>query len=187
MKPTSRNVVLGAIALCLFSTAGYFTTANAAPTAANRPESLLDLFMTDRSGNRQSGRGGKFRPGKGGNPEQVFEQLDLSEAQLSQIRTIRESSRTTMQPLREQMRAGHQELRSLMAGNASTDELRQRHSTLMNLEQQLRAERFEVMLQIREVLTPQQRTELGELLEQRRSQQRQGNSRPNRASQGPTS
>ncbi|MBD0268934.1 MAG: Spy/CpxP family protein refolding chaperone [Cyanobacteria bacterium Co-bin8] len=131
--------------------------------------------------------GGKSRPGRGDNPDQVFEQLDLNEDQLSQIRTIRESSRTTLQPLREQMRAGHQELRSLMASNASTDELRQRHSTLMNLEQQMRAERFEVMLQIREVLTPEQRTELANMLEQRRSQKRQGKSGSNRAPQGPTS
>jgi periplasmic protein CpxP/Spy len=185
MKLMSRQVVLGAIALGLISTAGYLTTANATPPAASQPP-LLDL-MAHRPGGRQLGMGPGSRSERGGNPEQMFEQLNLTPAQLSQIRTIREDSRATMQPLREQMRTGHQELRALMASDASADEIRQRHSALMGLDQQLRTQRFEVMLQIRDVLTPEQRAELAQLLEQRRSQQRQSNFGPSRPSRDPAS
>lgn len=185
MKFMSRPVALGAIALGLVSTAGYFTTANATLTEASQPP-LLDL-IANRPEGRQPGMGPGSRPGRGDNPEQMFEQLNLTPAQLSQIRAIREASRATMQPLREQMRAGHQELRTLMASDASTDEIRQRHSALMTLDQQLRTQRFEVMLQIRDVLTPEQRAELAQLLEQRRSQQRQSNFGPSRPARGPAS
>jgi Spy/CpxP family protein refolding chaperone len=59
-----------------------------------------------------------------------------------------------------------------MATDASTEQLQQQHQQLQNLHQQLGDRRFDTMLQIREVLTAEQRTQLSQLREQHHQNRR---------------
>ncbi|MGK7926604.1 MAG: Spy/CpxP family protein refolding chaperone [Spirulina sp.] len=93
----------------------------------------------------------------------MLEQLNLSAEQKQQIQAIREQAKANSQQLREQMQNAREQMRSLMAGNASESELRQQHQVIDNLRDQMSDRRFETMLQIREVLTPEQRAQLAEM------------------------
>ncbi|MEB3281794.1 MAG: Spy/CpxP family protein refolding chaperone [Lyngbya sp.] len=104
----------------------------------------------------------------------MFEQLNLSAEQQQQIDSIKEQRKASSEGLREQMRAAMEEMRSLQASNASADQLRQQHQKIQQLHQQMGNERFEIMLEIREVLTPEQRAQLAELKPERNGQERGG-------------
>ena len=69
--------------------------------------------------------------------------------------------------LKEQMGAAREEMRSLMGGIGTPQQLRQQHQQIQGLRNQLGNQRFETILAIREVLTPQQRTKMAELIEER--------------------
>ncbi len=55
-----------------------------------------------------------------------------------------------------------------MTGNASDDQLRQQHQEMQALRQQVETRRFETMLQIRKVLTPEQRAKAAQLMQEHR-------------------
>jgi len=69
--------------------------------------------------------------------------------------------------LHQQLQTNRQELRSLFPSNSTPEQLQEQHQQLQALHQQLTDNRFNIMLQIREVLTPSQRTQLAELMAQR--------------------
>ncbi|MEM9541842.1 MAG: Spy/CpxP family protein refolding chaperone [Cyanobacteria bacterium P01_E01_bin.42] len=106
-------------------------------------------------------RGG--RGGRGRGMQRMLEQLNLSDAQQQQIQAIREQAKANSEGLREEMKSAREQMRSLMSGNASESELRQQYQTIENLRDRASDRRFETMLQIREVLTPAQRTQLAEM------------------------
>ena len=103
--------------------------------------------------------------------KQLLGQLDLTPEQSQEIEAIQEESRTEKETLRQQMQTKHQEMRSLFTSDSTTEQLREQHEQLQNLHQQLATNRFETMLQIREVLTPEQRTQIAELMAQRSGKQ----------------
>jgi protein CpxP len=108
----------------------------------------------------------------GDRAERLLETLDLSEDQTTQIRAIREGDREEMQALREAERAEREAMHSLMAGTATDAELRAQHEELQALDREVADLRFENMLAVRNVLTPEQRTEMSTRMEQRRSEHR---------------
>ncbi|MDJ0588390.1 MAG: Spy/CpxP family protein refolding chaperone [Pleurocapsa sp. MO_226.B13] len=105
---------------------------------------------------------------RGQKMERLLQQLDLTPEQSQQIEAIQADSETTAQELRQRIQTQHQEMRSLMTSDATTEELRAQYQQAQDLRQQLGDNRFETMLQIREVLTPEQRAEIAELMEQHR-------------------
>ncbi|BAU64007.1 hypothetical protein STA3757_13760 [Stanieria sp. NIES-3757] len=107
-----------------------------------------------------------FRRGKKDHMR-LFEQLNLTTEQSEQIKTIRENSQAERENLGQELKQAKSQMRSLLASSdASNDQLRQQNQQVQNLEQQLRNQKFETMLQMREVLTPEQRTQMAELIEQ---------------------
>ncbi|MEL6496030.1 MAG: Spy/CpxP family protein refolding chaperone [Cyanobacteria bacterium J06623_7] len=110
----------------------------------------------------------------GAKMERLLQQLDLTAEQSQQIETIKERSRTAMEGLREQLQAQRQEMRSLLASEATTEEIRARHQETQNLHQQLGNNRFATMLEIREILTLEQRAEMAELIDSRRDRKPEG-------------
>ena len=66
------------------------------------------------------------------------------------------------------MQTNRQEMQSLLASNADPEQLRANHQAGQNLRQELDTNRFETLLEIREVLTLEQRTQMAQLMEQRR-------------------
>lgn len=109
--------------------------------------------------------GRKHRRGEGF--KRLLEQLDLTPEQSQEIEAIQEKSRTEKETLRQQMQTKHQEMRSLFTSDSTPEQLREQHEQLQALHQQLANNRFEMMLQVREVLTPEQRTQMAELMAQR--------------------
>jgi len=104
----------------------------------------------------------------GDRAERLIETLDLSNDQVAQIRTIREGDREEMQTLHDNLRTEREALHDLMAGTATDAELRAQHAEIQTLHREVADQRFENMLAIRNVLTPEQRTALAERMEQRR-------------------
>lgn len=113
--------------------------------------------------------------GMGGNPEmgpgegdRWLADLNLSDAQRQQIKSIREQYQPQMETNRTAVQAAREDLRQLMGSTASDSELRQKHNQLQNLMQQGGTLRFESMLAIRNVLTPEQREQAATFMEGRR-------------------
>jgi Spy/CpxP family protein refolding chaperone len=112
-----------------------------------------------------------------------MEQLNLTEEQKQKLQAIQTQYKDQISQRKQAVRQATQELRDLMAGNASTDEIRAKHRQVQGLRQQMEEVSFESMLAMREVLTPEQRSQFARLIEQRRANFR--NQRENRrGSQG---
>ena len=102
----------------------------------------------------------------------LMEQLNLSKEQKQQISTIRQKYQRQTQQLREEIRSERQKLQDMMAGTATEAEIRRQHPQVAQLNQTIHNLHFEGMLQTRQVLTPEQRRQFAQLMQQRRGQSR---------------
>ena len=125
----------------------------------DRIESTTEMNIAHRSHH------GKGMRGRG--MERLLSKLDLSAEQTQQIEAIKEQSATATEDLYAQMETQHQEMRSLLASDANVDEIRSEFQASQQLRQQLDTNRFETMLQIREILTPEQKAQVAELMQNR--------------------
>lgn len=105
----------------------------------------------------------------------MLKQLNLSAEQLLKLKTIRDRDPDKIRELGQQARQADKELRDLLASNESVDVIRAKHLNALNLRQELSKQHFERLLAMREVLTPQQRLQLNELMQK---------NRPNKAKDG---
>jgi periplasmic protein CpxP/Spy len=112
--------------------------------------------------------------GKRGWGDKWQEQLNLSADQKAQIKQIRDQAKSDSQGLRQQMKAAFEKQQSLMAGNASDDQIRQQRREIQALRQQAEDRRFDTMLKIRQVLTPEQRTKAAQLMKEHRGRRHGG-------------
>ena len=132
--------------------------------SGNKPSSAVLLSETEIVAQRGIRQGER----RGDKAEKLIEQLDLSEDQVQQLNTIRQKYASQLQPLRERIRTTAEELRTMMQGDASDTALRMKHKEVASLRQQMGDLRFESMIEMRKVLTPQQRQEFAQLMQQRR-------------------
>ena len=144
--------------------------------SGNKPSSAVLLSETEIVAQRVIRQGER----RGDKAEKLIEQLDLSDEQVQQLNTIRQKYASQLQPLRERIRATAEELRTMMQGEASDTALRMKHKEMASLRQKMGDLRFESMIEMRKVLTPQQRQEFAQLMQQRR--QRGGWNRGNQES-----
>lgn len=121
-----------------------------------------------------------FRQGHHRRGTNLLDNLNLSEEQQNQLQTIRTDYQPRMMEQREQLAQAHQTLREMMHNNTSTEELRNQHEQVQALRQEMANLRFESMLERREVLTPEQREQLAELMQERRENRGRGNRGRNR-------
>ena len=98
----------------------------------------------------------------------MLKQLNLSTEQLQKLKTVRDRDLARMRELSQQARQANMELRDLLAGSESIDVVRAKHNQALNLQQELRKQHFERMLAMREILTPQQRSQLKEIMQKDR-------------------
>ena len=105
--------------------------------------------------------------GMRGGIDKLVQQLDLTSEQSEQIEAIEEQSETENQALFEQLQTNRQEMQSLLASDADPEQLRANHQAGQNLRQELDTNRFETLLEIREVLTPEQRTQMAQMQQRR--------------------
>ncbi len=105
--------------------------------------------------------------GREGGLKKLLKQLNLTTEQSQKIETIQEETRSEKETLRQQLQTKRQELRSLLASDSTPEQLREQHQQLQTIHQKLASNRLETMLQVREILTPEQRTQMAELMAQR--------------------
>lgn len=147
--------VTGALLILPLSTHAAESNQNQTTDRVQEPNNMTKIAQHSKHGKR------------GERMQRVLQQLDLTPEQLQQIEVIQEQSKNQSQALHQQMQTQREELRSLLASNATPEQLQQQHQKVRDLHQQLGDNRFETMLQVREVLTPEQRTQMAELMAQR--------------------
>ncbi|UBF25031.1 Spy/CpxP family protein refolding chaperone [Kovacikia minuta CCNUW1] len=94
--------------------------------------------------------------------------INLTTEQKNRIQAIHEKTQNAAKNLHQQLRQALEQERSLMAGNATAEQIQQQHQQVQRLFQQLDDQRFEAMLSIREILTPDQRAQVATLMKQHR-------------------
>ncbi len=147
------------VALSLAISFGTYVTESQAQTNSNFSENnktILSQQPSDSTPDRgKRNRGQKW--------EKMLQQLDLTPQQTEKIDAIKAESRQEYAALREEMRDSQEQMRSLLSSDASSNELRQQHQEMQRLRQKISDRRFETMLEIREVLTPEQRAQMAQL------------------------
>ena len=104
------------------------------------------------------------------NKDGLLQQLNLTQQQMQQMQAIRQKYRSQIAPRHQALRQARQELVTLMNSTASASLIRSKNQQVEELQQQLQKLRFESMLEMREVMTPEQRTKFVQLMQQRRQQ-----------------
>ncbi|GAC1460386.1 MAG: hypothetical protein NVS2B14_04620 [Chamaesiphon sp.] len=97
----------------------------------------------------------------------LMQQLNRTQAQQQELDTIRNQSKDQMSQRKQAMHQAAQELRDLMVGTATDDQIRDKYKQVQALRQQLADLRFENLLAMRKVLTPEQRQKFAQLMQQR--------------------
>jgi Spy/CpxP family protein refolding chaperone len=91
--------------------------------------------------------------------------LDLTAEQQTKLKALREKSREQVQKLHEAMRVKHEELKTLLTGDGSVDKARSIHKEVQDSKRKMEDLHFESMMELRTLLTPEQRKKLAELME----------------------
>lgn len=157
------------LALCAIASSGAWVLAD-----STLPHSHLALIAQASSPSQPSARGKTKR-------DDLFKQLNLTEQQKQQISAIRKKYQDPMRQSRDQLRVAQNELDQLLTGTGSESAIRDKHKTVSSLIQQLGDLRLDSMLEIRKVLTTEQRDQLSQLIKTNRdrwAQHRQGQGRP---------
>ncbi len=119
-----------------------------------------ELFAQGRRGRRRGG---------------FMDALNLTAAQQDQLQSIREQYQPRLMDKREELFNVRQMLGDMMVQeNVSNSELRRQHDKILTLRDEMGNLRFESMLEMRNVLTPEQREEFAELMEERRENRGRG-------------
>lgn len=105
---------------------------------------------------------------RGGKEGGMFEKLNLSADQKQKMQAVRDRYKDQISQRREAVRQARQELQTMMGGTANTSQIRDKHRQIMGLRQQLEDVQFESTLSMRELLTPEQRSQLAQSMQQRR-------------------
>lgn len=112
----------------------------------------------------QTGEREGQRPPKG-DRDGWLQDLNLSPEQMKQMQEIRGRYKDQLAQKKQAMRQARQELRSLMASNAPTEQVRQKYNQVKTLRQNHADAQFESMLAMREILTLEQRQKLAEKMD----------------------
>ncbi|MCA6553472.1 MAG: Spy/CpxP family protein refolding chaperone [Pseudanabaena sp.] len=103
----------------------------------------------------------------------VLKQLNLTLEQLQKLKAVRDRDQKQIRELGQKLRQTNKELQDLLAGNEGSDVIRAKHKQVIELQRELQNKHFERMLAMREVLTPQQRRQLKDIMEKNRDQLRE--------------
>jgi periplasmic protein CpxP/Spy len=156
-KYAASALLLPVAGFAILQSAAHFSPAGA-KTIATSKSVLAQNALTQEPTQEKEGENKR---------EKMFQQLNLSVDQQAQIKSIMEQSKTSNQGLRQQVKAARDQLKTLMvSSDASDDAIRQAHQQVQTLGQQMGDQRFDSMLKVRAVLTPEQRTKLAELRKQ---------------------
>jgi periplasmic protein CpxP/Spy len=97
----------------------------------------------------------------------LMDQLNLNPDQKQKLKAIHQQYKDKISQKKQAVRQANQELRDLMAGTATVEQVRTKHDQVQGLRQDLEKLSFESMLATREVLTVEQRLQFAQLMERR--------------------
>lgn len=140
---------------------------------------LFTLGVTVASAHDGGRRHGKMGGGFG--MMRGLSQLDLTEAQKTEVKQIMESRKATFESLRERMRADHEALDAAAAApSQNAAEVGAAFLKVRANREAMQAERKATMDQIRSILTPEQRDKLDTMKERKGRMGRKGGRGPGR-------
>lgn len=99
--------------------------------------------------------------------------LQLTPQQMETIKHLPSQNKQAMSGQKQALRQAQEELRNLMAGDASPQQIRSKYNQVKVLKQQIADAQFENKLAIGEVLNSTQRQQFVQRMEQRRGKFRQ--------------
>jgi periplasmic protein CpxP/Spy len=108
-----------------------------------------------------------------GNLNNLAKELNLSGDQIQKLQQLRKNAQGKNKERRQTLQAAKQELNQLIQGNASNDQVRQKRQQVQSLQREIADTNFENTLAIREILTPEQRVKLQQIVAQRRQNRQQ--------------
>ena len=97
------------------------------------------------------------RGGPGGKLHKALKQLDLTAEQQAKLKEIRAGQKDKIKTAHEKMKAARESLEHSLDNNTSDIDIRKKHNDLQAARTQMENLRFESLLQIRAILTPEQR------------------------------
>jgi periplasmic protein CpxP/Spy len=97
----------------------------------------------------------------------LVEELNLTPEQIHRLQKLRAASGGKTKERRQALRVAKHELAQLLQSDASIDRIRLKRQQVQALQKDLADDKFEGTLAIREILTPEQRMKLHQLMEQR--------------------
>jgi periplasmic protein CpxP/Spy len=103
-----------------------------------------------------------------GGVSKLSKELNLTADQIQRLEKMRVDSTGKNKERRLALRTAKQELSQLLQGNATADRIRQKRQQVQALQREISDLNFENTLAIREILTPEQRTKLQQIVQQRR-------------------
>lgn len=101
--------------------------------------------------------------------DRISKELNLTETQKTQAKHLRESARSTIQPLFQQMRTERQKLRELRQSNASADTISIQKEKLKALHLQLQTLRKDHMQKFEAILTPDQKAKFEKVIAEKKA------------------
>lgn len=109
------------------------------------------------------------QPQRRKNRDSFLQELNLTPQQMQQMQAMQARYKPQISQRAQAMRQAKQELASLMSSTtASTSQITAKNQQVEQLAQQIRQLKFESMMAMREIMTPEQRTKFAQLMQQRR-------------------
>lgn len=142
-----RASVLAVLMLSLGSAAAFVS-----------PNFLLPQATAQNTEDQRSPKRGKA---------QLLQELNLTPEQTQRIEAIQNQYRDQISQRKQAARQAEQELRDLLAGTASTEQIREKYRQVEALKQEAAQVRFDSTLAMRDVLTPEQRRQFAERMQNR--------------------
>lgn len=90
-------------------------------------------------------------------PPHMMKELDLSEDQVAKIKAIHEKRKVEMMEAKKNVREAHQVLHQELGTDASEEALREKFKSVQSARQAMAQVHFEEVLEVRSILTPDQR------------------------------
>ena len=139
------------------SLASVLLLATGSAIASFKPNAFFPQSVAQNLGEQQGGMQSEFM---------LMEKLNVTPHQRQKLKAIYVQYKDQIWQRKQAARQATQELRDLMVGTASADEVRNKYREVQAVRQQLEADSFESMLAVRDVLTPTQRIQFAQLMQQ---------------------
>jgi Spy/CpxP family protein refolding chaperone len=130
-------------------------------TVVAAPKSLPQVMVQNTGDQQPQGQSMKDR---------LVQELNLTPDQAQKMQDIRTKYKDQLTQQHQALVQARTELRTLMAGTGSDDQIRDQYNKVQDLQNQFAKLAFEQRLEMRDILTPDQRHQADELMQARRQQ-----------------